>query len=709
MANECRTRKSCRNEPACDGFPALQPFAGRAGAFTVMADRPKQTCGRDGKSDGDAFERLAGLQATVRNLDTLSKGVFASASWRAGQWVAGLLRRIGMRLPESNAEIEMQRLLGELKEVTELPDHDRAPAPDDVVLGKPFRLSETVPRRFPATPPSRPLHWNLAADTPRKLAAQLEEWTCRPVISVVVPVHDTKREWLDALIESVRAQFYPHWQLVLVDDASTKAETRDALAAVKHDDRFLVIRRETGGGISMATNAGIAAADGDYIAFVDHDDLLEPDALLQVARAIEATGADIVYTDEDKIDADGRETYDPHYKPAWSPDLLLAQNYISHLSVVRRSLIGEVGGLNAEFDGSQDHDLMLRVSESAEEIVHVPMVLYHWRAVEGSTARAYGEKTGPWEAGRRAVEQALVRRGIAGTADRGERPGTYRVHRAVTGQPKVSILIPFRDQPKLLGQCIRSILLRTEYENFEIIGLDNQSESAATHDLMRELAAHYSRVCFERFDEPFNFSSINNFGAGRATGEHLLLLNNDTEVIAPEWLGAMLAHSQRAEVGAVGAKLLYPDGRIQHAGVILGIGGVAGHSHKFLDNRANGYFSRPHLTQDISAVTGACLMVKKVLYEDLEGLEERYLSVAFNDVDFCIRLREKGLFNVYEPAAVLYHHESISRGYEDTDDKKRRFSTEVRYMQFRHAQQFAESDPFYSPNLTLESEQFKPR
>ncbi|MDT8450939.1 MAG: glycosyltransferase, partial [Wenzhouxiangellaceae bacterium] len=607
----------------------------------------------DDADDAGMRARLASLQALVRNLETISKGVFASASWRVGQRVANLLRRIGMRVPVSTAEAEMQRLIGELKEIAGMPDLDRAPEPDDVVLGKLFRLSETTPRRFPGAPPGRPLHWNLVPDTLNKLAAQLKRWKYRPAISVVVPVHDTKREWLDALVESIQSQFYPHWQLVLVDDASTKPETREALDAAETEDRIRVVRREKSGGISMATNAGIGAAEGDYIAFVDHDDLLEPDALLQVARAIEATGADIVYTDEDKIDEAGEERYDPHYKPAWSPDLLLSQNYVSHLCVIRRELIGKVGGLNSEFDGSQDHDLLLRCSEGASEIVHVPLALYHWRAVEGSTAREFGEKSYPWEAGRRAVEKALARREIAGAVELGDRPGTYRVNREVIGSPKVSILIPFRDQPKLLEQCIRSILDKTEYEHYEIVGLDNQSTYSETRELMRKLAELDARVRFEAFDEPFNFSAINNFGATLAEGDHLLLLNNDTEVISPQWLGAMLAHSQRDEVGAVGAKLLYPDNRIQHAGAILGIGGVAGHSHKYLANESNGYFSRPHLTQNVSAVTGACLMVKKALYQELKGLEERYLAVAFNDIDFCIRLRDKGLLNIYEPAAVL--------------------------------------------------------
>lgn len=669
-------------------------------------DSDREDSGRD---DSEALRRLAGFQAAVHNLDVISRSVFASTSWRTGQWGASLLRRVGIRLPASTAELEMQRLIGELKRIAEMPDLDRTPGPDLLILGDRFRVSESLPRRYPALPPPRPAHWNLAGDTIDKLDRQFERWKFRPEISIVVPVHNTRREWLDALLESIEQQFYPHWELVLVDDASTLSETCEVLAVAESMQRVRVVTRETGGGISAATNIGIAKAAGDYIAFVDHDDLLEPDALLQVARAIEQTGAEIIYTDEDKIDEAGEERFDAHYKPAWSPDLLLSQNYVSHLTVIRRTLIDQAGGLNSEFDGSQDHDLLLRCAEHANEIVHVPMALYHWRAVEGSTAREFGEKSYPWEAGRIAVEKALARREISGKAKLGDRPGTYSVSRNVTGSPKVSILIPFRDQPRLLEQCVSSILEHTDYENYEIIGLDNQSEEAATHRLMASLAGSDGRVRFEHYDHPFNFSAINNFGSELAQGEHLLLLNNDTEVIASEWLGAMLAHSQREEVGAVGAKLLYPDDRIQHAGAILGIGGVAGHSHKFLDNSANGYFSRPHLAQNVSAVTGACLMVKTQLYKQVEGLEERYLSVAFNDIDFCIRLREKGLLNIYEPAALLYHHESISRGYEDSDDKKNRFSSEVRYMQFRHAITLSEVDPYFSPNLSPHSEGFLPR
>lgn len=656
-----------------------------------------------------ALERLVQLQSIVRNIEMMSRGVFASVSWRAGQWVGRQFRKVGVRLPVSTAEAEMQRLIEELKELAELPDQDNPPAPDDVVLGRHFRVSVSRPRRFPASPLARPAHWNMADATLDLLAAQIETWQRPPFISVVVPVHDTRPAWLRELVDSFEAQFYPHRELVLVDDGSKNRETLRVLDELRLRANLRVESRPESGGISAATNQGVAVAAGDFIAFVDHDDLLEPDALLQVARAIEQTGADMVFTDEDKTDEAGEERFDPHYKPAWSPDLLLAQNYISHLTVIRRTLIGKAGGLQSEFDGSQDHDLLLRCSELAGEIVHVPMALYHWRAVQGSTAREFGEKSYPWEAGRKAVDSALTRREIRGSVRLGERPGTYRVDRDLTGNPKVSILIPFRDRPRLLKQCVGSILGKTAYSNFEIVGLDNQSTESSTRELMRTLGESDERVRFVRFDHPFNFSAINNFGADLADGEHLLLLNNDTEVISPEWLGSMLAHSQREDVGAVGAKLLYPDGRIQHAGAILGMGGVAGHSHKYLDNDANGYFSRPHLTQNISAVTGACLMVKRALYLELDGLEEEALAIAFNDIDFCIRLRERGLLNIFEPAAVLYHHESISRGYEDSDEKQRRFSSETRFMQHAYRSVLFECDPYFNPNLNPNSERFFPR
>jgi len=660
---------------------------------------PTPKAGDSDRDDSEAPGRLGGLQATVRNLDSVSKSVFASASWRWGQRIANLLRRFGMRLPASGAEAETARLIQELEKIADLASANNASRPDDIVLGKRFQVSLSAPRRFPVSPPKRPLDWELKPETLPELEAELSNLKHRPLISVVVPVYNTKREWLEPLISSVKKQFYPDWELVLVDDGSTRSETTRCLHIAESESRTQVIRRPNSGGISAATNTGVEAASGEFIAFADHDDLLEPDALLQVVRAIDRTNADIVYTDEDKITEEGDKFYDQHHKPAWSPDFILVGNYVSHLSVIRKALVYRVGGLRSEFDGSQDHDLLLRCSELTHNIVHVPMVLYRWRAVEGSTAKEFSGKSFAWDAGRSAVADAMSRRNIPATVKKGTWPGTYSITRKLSGEDVVSILIPFKDQPKLLRSCITSILERSKYENFEILGIDNQSVKEETRSVIKDLERSDPRVRFLKFDKPFNFSAINNFAVGHAKGGHVLLLNNDTEVVESCWIEALLAHSVRMEVGAVGGKLLYPDRSIQHAGVLLGIGGVANHSHLGLPENSPGYFARPHLTQNVSAVTGACLMVKKGLYEAAGGLDVENLAVAFNDIDLCLRLRERNLLNVYEPAAVLFHHESKSRGYEDSAEKQARFASEVDYMRRRHSLALLEVDPYFNPNF----------
>ncbi len=678
--------------------------------MTSEETKPEQTTpGTIDEKDLQSLARLAHLQSVTRDLENLVEAVFASASWSLGQKGAGWLRKLGLRIPPSLAEPETRRLLAELKELAELVDGSRPGNPEDILLGTQFRLSVGKPRRYPVNPPARPADWNVDSSTRQRLAERIAEWPSPPRFSVLVPVYNTKPEWLKATVDSVLAQFYPHWQLCLVDDASTSRTTLKMLQSFSSDERIQVQRRANNGGIVAATNDALTLADGDFIALLDHDDLLEPDALLQCARAIVLTGADLVYSDEDKLSEDGQRYYEPHHKPAWSPDLLLAQNYISHLTVIRRSLVEKVGGLRAGYDGSQDHDLLLRCVEQAREVVHIPMVLYHWRAVQGSTALAFGEKAYPWEAGKRSVADALQRTGTAGTAELGPRPGTYRVKRTVQGSPLVSILIPFRDQPELLQTCLDSILEKTDYPHFEIIGLNNDSAQTKTLNLIEHYRERDQRIRFIDDPRPFNFSAINNLGAQQARGEHLLLLNNDTEVIEGEWLEALLAHSQREEVGAVGAKLLYSNGRIQHAGVILGIVGVAGHSHKNVANDDNGYFSRPHLTQNISAVTGACLMVKRALWEALGGLNEEKLAIAFNDIDFCLRLRAKDLLNIYEPQSLLYHHESISRGFEDSPEKQARFLKETQNMKSLHGRFLLETDPYFNPNLSAYSEIFLSR
>jgi O-antigen biosynthesis protein len=527
-----------------------------------------------------------------------------------------------------------------------------------------------------------------------------------PLISIVMPVYNVKRAWLMAAVESVRQQFYPHWELCIADDASTLAETKRALSALNgSDSRIKVTRLPANSGIAGASNAALQLATGSHIGLLDNDDALSRDALLEVAQAIVADDPDVLYSDEDKLDVDGRHV-DAHFKSDFNLDYFLSINYLCHFTVLRRALIERIGGFRAGYEGAQDYDLFLRATEHRERVRHIPKVLYHWRMTPASTATTSSAKPKSWDAGRRALAESLQRRAIDAVADTGPYPNTYRVRRNIPGQPLVSILLPFRDKPELLSTCIQSVLEKTDYAHFEVVGIDNCSADPATHALMRDLERRDARVRFVRYDKPFNYSSVNNFGAERARGEHLLLLNNDTEVISAEWLRAMLEHSQRPEVGVVGAKLLYPDERIQHAGVIVGIGGVAGHAHLLMPAQEPGYFSRAQLLQNLSAVTFACAMTRRAVWRQLGGLNERDLSIAFNDIDYCLRAREAGYLVVYTPYASLYHYESKTRGYEDNPEKQARFFREITYMQSRHHTALERGDPYYNPNLRLDTHDF---
>ncbi|MDR3389316.1 MAG: glycosyltransferase [Rudaea sp.] len=527
-----------------------------------------------------------------------------------------------------------------------------------------------------------------------------------PLISIVMPVYNVERRWLMAAVDSVRRQFYPHWELCIADDASTLAETRatlDELASV--DTRIRIVRLPANAGIAGASNAALKLASGDYVGLLDNDDALTRDALLEVARNILADDPDIVYSDEDKIDVDGRHV-DAHFKPDFNPDYFLSINYLCHFTVLRRALLERIGGFRTSYDGAQDYDLFLRATERGERVCHIPKVLYHWRMTPGSTATASSAKPLSWDAGRRALAESLARRGIDASAEAGPYPNTYRVRRTIAGQPLVSILLPFRDKPELLSTCLLSLLEKTDYPHFEVVGIDNGSAEPSTHALIQDLERRDSRIRFVRYGQPFNYSAVNNFGAEHAHGEHLLLLNNDTEIVSAEWLRAMLEHSQRPEVGVVGARLLYPDDRIQHAGVIVGIGGVAGHAHLLQPAQEPGYFSRAQLPQNLSAVTFACAMTRRAVWQQLGGLNERDLSIAFNDIDYCLRAREAGYLVVYTPYATLYHHESKTRGYEDNPEKQARFFRETLYMQNRHRMTLERGDPYYNPNLRLDTHDF---
>jgi GT2 family glycosyltransferase/RimJ/RimL family protein N-acetyltransferase len=529
---------------------------------------------------------------------------------------------------------------------------------------------------------------------PERAAAEIKEFSICPVISIVMPTFNTPRELLVKAIESVRAQYYERWELCICDDASAEPHVVELLREYSDNDpRIKVLLSEEGRGIAQTSNAALGLATGEFVGFLDHDDELTPDALLEVVRALQQTDADLIYSDEDKLDVTG-ERCDPFAKPAWSPDLFLSTNYLCHFSVYRREILERIGGLRAGFEGSQDYDLALRFTEQTEKIIHIPKILYHWRKAAGSAAATAQAKPYAFESAAKALNEAFRRRGIEGEVVPANAPGYFRARRRIVRPGKVSIIIPTRDKLDLLRRCIDSIEQKTDYRDYEIIIVDNGSKQSDTREYLRR-----SPHKVIRDDGAFNFSRLNNMAAAQARGEYLLMLNNDTEVIVPEWLSAMVEHAQRPEVGAVGAKLLYPNGTIQHAGVIMGVGGVGAHSHKGLVGQPGGcYFNFPNIIANYSAVTGACLMIRKELFTRIEGFNEPSLAVSFNDVDLCLRLRKMGLLVVFTPYALLYHYESASRS-------KRVDMLENTYMLDKWGAEIAR-DPYYSPNLATTSEDY---
>jgi GT2 family glycosyltransferase len=537
--------------------------------------------------------------------------------------------------------------------------------------------------------------------------ARIEGFARRPLISVLMPVYNTSVEFLDQAIWSVRNQVYANWELCIADDASTRPEVRRVLE--RHstaDTRIRVVYREQNGHISASSNSALALVKGEFIALLDHDDLLAAQALFRVVEAInQHPDAGVIYSDEDKVDA-ANVRYDPYFKSELNYELLLAQNSLSHLGVYRTELVRRVGGFRVGFEGAQDYDLALRVIEQLDptRVLHLPYVLYHWRAIPGSTALAASEKNYAAEAGRRAVQEHLTRTGVQ--AEVMPAPGLPAVNRVrfacPSPQPLVSILIPTRDRADLLGMCLDSLIERTTYQNYEVIIIDNGSVEEATQRLFERLPKDRFRII--RDDSPFNFSALNNHAARIARGTLLCLMNNDIEILTPDWLEEMVSFAARLDIGCVGARLWYPDGRLQHGGCVIGIGGVAGHAHKYLQHGREGYFGRAMLHQAFSAVTAACLLIRREIYDELGGLDEQ-LVVAFNDVDFCLRVREAGYRNVWTPYAEMIHHESASRGDENTPAKQERFAREVAYVKARWGDMLLE-DPAYSPNLTMVHEDF---
>lgn len=528
----------------------------------------------------------------------------------------------------------------------------------------------------------------------RRLRQEQESFDYKPLVSILMPVYNVPEVWLRKAIKSVQAQIYPKWELCVVDDASTAPHIRAVLQEfAQEDSRVRVHFRPHNGGIVKASNACLKMARGAYVGLLDNDDELAPEALYQVVKSLQAARHDLIYSDEDKLELDGGRS-EPFFKPDFDPELLLANNYLCHFSVMRRKIVEEVGGFREGTDGSQDYDLFLRFTDKKRQIHHIPRVLYHWRKIPGSAAASIDAKPYALEAAKKALTDALRRRGIRGEVTDGLWKGSYRVRREIEGEPLISIIIPFRDQVEVLKNCLDSIFAKTSWQNYEILLVNNASELLQTREYIREIE-HCPRVRLLHYNAPFNYSAINNFASLRAAGEYLLLLNNDTEVIEPDWIQNMLEHAQRPEVGAVGAKLLYPDDTIQHAGVIVGIGGAANHAFGRSHRDEHGYFGLLKVTRQYSAVTGACMMMRKKVFDEMDGLDEENLAVSFNDVDFCLRLGEKGYQVIFTPYALLYHHESLSRGHNVS------FNEEY-YLRRRHQGIFQGGDPHYNPNLSRE-------
>lgn len=526
-----------------------------------------------------------------------------------------------------------------------------------------------------------------------------EKWKRKPLISIVVPVYNTPQVFLRQMIESVQNQSYSEWELCIGNASPENKEMKKILEEYKNDARIKEVEIPENKGISQNTNRAMEIASGELIGLLDHDDLLAPNALYEIAKAVnEHPDAEVIYTDEDKVTTDLKEHFQPHLKPDFNLDLLRSNNYICHFFVASRDLIKRVGGFRPEFNGAQDYDLILRCTEQAKQIVHIPKILYHWRVHKASTADNPASKMYAFDAGKRAIEEHLVRCRTKGTVQHTKDLGFYRVKYEVCGEPLVSIIIPNKDQSEALKKCLDSIREKTSYRNYEIIIVENNSEEPETFAFYKKIAGEKIKIV--TWEGEFNYSAINNFGVRHARGDYLLLLNNDVEIINGDWLTEMLSHCQRKEVGIVGAKLYYPDNTIQHAGIIIGIGGVAGSVFVGLPRAFSGYLHKASIQLDLSAVTAACMLVKRSAFEQVGGLEEK-LKVAFNDVDFCLRVREKGYLVVYDPYAELYHYESKTRGAEDTKEKIRRFQTEIEYMRSHWIGLLKKGDPYYNCNLSL--------
>ncbi|HAA32543.1 MAG TPA: family 2 glycosyl transferase [Cyanobacteria bacterium UBA8553] len=614
------------------------------------------------------------------------------------------LRRLFLKLKYFSAVLKVRGIRYSLAKVSQKIYHrlDQSAPPVQV-----------LPELQSATSPADEIYYAwLSKNFPReadlqKMAETLEVFSYKPVISIIMPVFNTPERFLKEAIESVLKQVYPYWELCIADDASTQPHVRTILEEYRvRDNRIKVVFRTENGHISLASNSAIELAEGEFLALLDHDDLLTPDALYEVALLLNRhPEADMIYSDEDKID-DNNQLREPFFKPDWCPDSFLSRMYTCHLGIYRRSLITAIGGFRAGYEGSQDYDLVLRFTEKTEKIFHIPKILYHWRIHAASTASSLNSKTYAVDAAKKALSEAIQRRGEHGVLTPAPGPnGYYLIRYHIQSTDLVSIIIPTKNLGKILDNCLNSIFEKTTYPKYEVILIDNGSTEEETFNVIKQWKDRKPEQfrCYS-LDIPFNYSKLNNFAVQNSNGKYLLFLNNDTEVVTPDWIDAMIEQAQRPSIGAVGTLLLYPDNTIQHAGVVAGIGGVGSHSHKHFQVGSPGYFNHINTVNNFSAVTAACLMCRRDVFEEVGGFEEE-LPVAFNDVDFCFKLVEKGYKNVYLPHVVLYHYESKSRGLEDTPEKLARIIRETIYMQNKW-KKIIDNDPCYNPHLTRKAENY---
>ena len=675
--------------------------------------------------DCDIVEIEAGAirltRKRVDSADTLLPAVETGFA-RINAQIRGLHRTLRTRMSELEAadrhiarlEEKVLKLKQAKRELKELKAEKQAlrKSPErkvGQVLLAPYRLPQKLVREVrkqfgrPVTPKNAALSPNEyqewlekrrpSGDDLAVARAQARAFSYQPLISIITPIFNTPALWLAEAVESVLRQAYENWELILIDDGSTLAETVELLNTIgQRDPRIVVVRRESTGGISNASNSGLERASGEWVSLLDHDDVLEPDALFEVVRYLqENQETDLIFSDEDKITEEGLAA--PQFKPDWSPDFLLSYNYLCHFTTVRRDVVERAGRFRPEFDGAQDYDLFLRISELTTRIHHLPRILYHWRRSETSTSDNIRRKPLALEAGRRAVENHLLRRGERGHVTVDWQTHAYWVKRELRETRRISIIIATRDRIDLLSRCIASITSKTSYPNYEIIVVDNESKSEEAHDYFRSLEHRLLQ-----FHGPFNFSALNNLAVEQTSAAWLLFLNNDVEVIESEWLTVMAEHVQRPEVGAVGARLLYPNDTVQHAGVVLGVGGIAEHAFRHFPADAPGVSRQLQVTRNYSSVTGACLLTRREVFEEVGGFDEERLPVTFSDVDLCLKMRRAGYLVVYTPFAKLYHHESASR-------RRSVEALETEVMRERWPE-YLERDPYYNPNLSRERADF---